>query len=150
MGKTGRALNDGIKSFVDNNVTEAIRLLTPLAAVGYEAAQLNLAYIYKVPACLQSHAAVFRDRQSHFFPGKARSKRSCDSSSAFGCWSRQPQSSRYSGQFRLLGHWNEGQCHAFTATLCCGCEVGQCAWRFQLRHDVGHGSHFSIAINYVF
>jgi TPR repeat protein len=50
MGKTGAALNNGIKSFVDNNVTEAIRLLTPLAAVGYEVAQLNLAYIYKVPA----------------------------------------------------------------------------------------------------
>ena len=70
MGKTGRALNDGIKSFVDNNVTEAIRLLTPLAAVGYEAAQLNLAYIYKVPACLQSHVAVFHDRQL-FFPRKS-------------------------------------------------------------------------------
>jgi hypothetical protein len=51
MGKTGRALNDGIKSFVDNNVTEAIRLLTPLASVGYEVAQLNLAYIYKVRTC---------------------------------------------------------------------------------------------------
>ena len=50
MGNTGRALNEGIKSFVDNNVTDAIRLLTPLAAIGYEVAQLNLAYIYKVSA----------------------------------------------------------------------------------------------------
>ena len=50
MGNTGRALNEGIKSFVDNNITEAIRLLTPLAAIGYEIAQLNLAYIYKVLA----------------------------------------------------------------------------------------------------
>ena len=50
MGNTGRALNEGIKSFVDNNVTDAIRLLTPLAAIGYEVAQLNLAYIYKVCA----------------------------------------------------------------------------------------------------
>jgi TPR repeat protein len=64
MGKTGRALNDGIKSFVDNNVTEAIRLLTPLAAVGYEVAQLNLAYIYKVPAPSAATCSIFHESQN--------------------------------------------------------------------------------------
>jgi TPR repeat protein len=54
-----------VKSFVDNNVTEAIRLLTPLAAVGYEVAQLNLAYIYKVPALCRLIATIHGAHSFH-------------------------------------------------------------------------------------
>lgn len=139
MGKTGAALNNGIKSFVDNNVTEAIRLLTPLAAVGYEVAQLNLAYIYKVPVAFNSYLPPFT-ALTIFSSGKAWSTGSCDSSAAACCWAGQRQSSRHFGQFRLLGHWHSVEFHVCFAALCSGREVGECAWRVQLWHDVRHAS----------
>ena len=104
MGKTGRALNDGIKSFVDNNVTEAIRLLTPLASVGYEVAQLNLAYIYKVRACDKTLRNLSLTSIHNSSSGTTWSKRSCDSCSAVSCWAGEPQGARYSRQFCLLGY----------------------------------------------
>ena len=104
MGKTGRALNDGIKSFVDNNVTEAIRLLTPLASVGYEVAQLNLAYIYKVRTCDKTLRNLSLTSIHNSSSGTTWSKRSCDSCSAVSCWAGEPQGARYSRQFCLLGY----------------------------------------------
>ncbi len=54
-GQVGKTMNQALQSFISGNMTQAIYLYTPLAAVGYEVALLNLAFIYKVESVLLSY-----------------------------------------------------------------------------------------------